>query len=141
VAGSPHFHDWNYAASVVALPVLVTNRTNAPVTLAGGCQIQGNAGDTPSWREKLTEGETGLFVREVESQKRSSHHRPNITDRATIPAHASLVFWYVEDISRDQRGVHLDMTLYFKDGDGNEYSAAFKRNSPQRARSTRPLAL
>jgi hypothetical protein len=39
VAGSPHFHDWNYAASVVALPVLVTNRTNAPVTLASGFRL------------------------------------------------------------------------------------------------------
>ena len=128
MVSSPHFHDWNYAASVVALPIVITNRTGTPVTLAGGCQIEGNLGDTPSWREKLADDETGLFVREVESQKRSSHHRPSITERTTIPAHASLEFWYVTDVSRDQRGVHLDRTLYFKDIDGNEYSAVFKRH-------------
>jgi hypothetical protein len=130
IAGSPHFHDWNYAASVVALPIEVTNRTGAPVTLAGGCHIQGNTGDMPSWAERMTEDETGFFLREIESQKRSSHHGPKITDRATIPGHASLEFWYVTDVSRDQRGPHLDMTLHFKDGDGNEYSAAFKRIPP-----------
>jgi hypothetical protein len=141
VGGSPHYHEWNYAAAVAALPIMVTNRTRAPVTLAGGCQIRGNMGDISSWKEKLTEAETGLFMREVESQKRSSHHRPSITDRATIPAHSSLEFWYVTDVSRDQRGVHLDVTLHFKDTDGNEYSATFERIPPQQTRSKPPLPL
>ena len=131
VAGEPHFHDWNYAASVVALPIKLTNTASTPVLLPGGCRARGNMGDISSWREKLGEDETGSFLREVESQKRTSHHRPNIIDRAIIPAHASLEFWYVTDVSRDQRGVHLDMTLYFNDADGNEYSAAFERIAQQ----------
>ena len=131
VAGKPHFHEWNYAASVVALPITVTNRTSEPMTLAGGCQVRGNMGDIPSWRERLTVDETGLFLREIESQNRSSHHRPGITDRATIPAHATLEFWYVTDVSRDQRGVELNMTLHFKDGEGNGYSVTFERIAPQ----------
>ena len=126
-AGSPHFHHWNYAASVVALPVRVTNRTNAPVTLPGGLQIEGNVGDTPSWRDRLTDDERARFLQEIASQERTSHHQPNIRDRATIPAHSFLDCWYVEEISRDQRGVHLDMTLHFKDADGNQYSAVFKQ--------------
>lgn len=130
VAGNAHYHDWNYAATVAALPIMVTNTTSASVTLAGGCQAQGNVGDTPPWERRLTEDETGLFLREIESQKRSSHHRPSIMDRATIPGHASLEFWYVTDVSRDQRGVHLDLTLHFKDEAGNGYSAAFKRIPP-----------
>jgi len=129
-AGSPHFHDWNYAASVVALPVRVTNTTNAPVTLPGGLQIEGHAGETPPWEDRLRDDERGQFMREVESQRRTSHHQPSIRDRATVPAHAFLDLWYVDDISRDRRGVHLDKTLHFKDADGNQYSAAFKRPLP-----------
>ena len=139
VAGNPHFHDWNYAASVVALPIVVTNRTGTPVTLAGGCGVEGNLGDVPSWHERLIDSEVGLFLHEVESQKRSSHHHPSITQKTVIPAHASLELWYVDDISRDQRGVHLDRTVHFKDSDGNEYHAIFKRPLPLRAQSTPPL--
>jgi hypothetical protein len=127
VAGDPHYHNWNYAASVVALPIKVTNTTSAPVILPGGSQIRENTGNTPSWMEKLGKDETGSFLREVESQKRTSHHQPNIIGGAVIPAHSTLEFWYVTDVSRDQRGVHLDMTIYFKDDDGNDYSAVFER--------------
>lgn len=131
VAGSPHFHDWNYAASVVALPIVVANRTNTPVVMAGGCRIQGNMGDLPSWEERITDDDKGWFLREIESQKRSSHHRPNISEKATIPAHASLEFWYVTDVSRNQHGVHLDMTLHFEDDDGNKYAVTFQRIQPK----------
>jgi hypothetical protein len=80
---------------------------------------------------RLTQDETGLFVHEVDSQKRSSHHLPNITERATVPAHASLETWYVTDISRDQKGARPRITIYFNDSDGNEYSAAFKGQEPR----------
>ncbi len=139
VAGKPHYHNWNYAASVVALPIVVTNKTSTPVTLAGGCQVNGNIGPITSWRDKLTADETGSFVREVESQKRSSHHHPSITEKTVIPARASLELWYVDDISRDQRGINLDMTLYFRDSDGNQYCAVFKRPIPQQAQSMPPV--
>jgi hypothetical protein len=82
-----------------------------------------------------------LFLREVESQKRSSHHHPSITQKTVIPAHSSLELWYVTDASRDQRGVHLDRTLYFKDSEGNEYSAVFKRPLPHQAESKPPLSV
>jgi hypothetical protein len=129
--GKPHFHDWNYAASVALLPVTVSNTTGEPVTLAGGCQMRGNSGGTPDWRDRLLDGEKSAFLQEVESQTRSSHHRPNITERTTIPAHSSLELWYVTEISRDQRGIYLNMVLYFKDTEGNQYFAAFR---PREAR-------
>lgn len=141
VAGNPHYHDWNFAASVVALPIVVSNRTGAPVTLTGGCQVSGNLGDVPSWHDRLMDGEVASFLHEIESQKRSSHHQPNITQKTVIPAHSSLELWYVTDVSRDQRGVHLDRTLYFKDSDGNEYGAVFKRPLPHQAESKPPLSV
>jgi hypothetical protein len=126
VSGKPHYHDWNYAASVAALPIVITNRAREAVAMPGGCKAQIRAGDIPPWRSRLTDDETALFVREFESQKRSSHHLPNIIDRATIPAHASLEAWYVTETGRDQRGARPEITLYFNDSDGHEYSAVFK---------------
>ena len=87
------------------------------------------------------EGEIASFFHEIESQKRSSHHNPNITQKTVIPAHSSLELWHVTDVSRDQRGVHLDRTLYFKDSDGNEYSAVFKRPLPHRPKSKPSLSV
>jgi hypothetical protein len=135
VSGKPHYHDWNHAASVAALPVMITNMTRGPVVLPGGCRSEGYSGDTPLWESRLTEDERGLFVREIASQERSSHHLPNITERATIPARASLEVWYVTDISRDQRGARPRITLYFNDSEGNEYAAAFRGQEPRHAQS------
>lgn len=141
VPGNPHYHDWNYAASVAAVPVVVTNKTGAPVTLVGGYRAEMSEGDTPSWRSRLTEDEQGLFLREVESQKRTSHHQPSFTERTTIPEHASLELWYVTGVSCDQRGARPGITLYFNDSDGNEYAAAFKPHEPHQARAKPLLAL
>jgi hypothetical protein len=139
VAREPHYHDWNYAASVAALPVMVTNKTGADVTLVGGCLMESNSGGIVPWETRLTEDEEGLFRREVESQVRTSHHQPSLTKGATIPAHASLELWHVIDISRDRSGTRPGATLRFKDSDGNEYMAVFKRQEPHKARSASPL--
>jgi len=137
--GEPHYHDWNYAASVAALPVMVTNKTGAPVTLPGGCTAELNADGIPLWSPSLTEAEKGSFLQETESQKRTSHHQPSLVKGATIPAHASLELWYVTEIGRDRSGTRPGATLRFKDSGGNEYAAVFKRHEPHRARSESSL--
>jgi hypothetical protein len=129
--GMPHYHDWNWAASVAALPVKIRNRTGRPVDLPGGCRLVGHPTDVPSWDGRLSEGEAQPFRCEVASQQRSSHHSPKLTDRNTIPAHASLEVWHVVDTDRDYRGGRQSFTLYFNDSDGNEYSANFEGKEPR----------
>jgi hypothetical protein len=119
VPGKPHYHDWNYAATVVALPVKITNRTHEPVAMPGGASMEMQRGDIPDWQTRLLGDDATTFLREIESQRRSTHHLPDIRDRTTIPARATIEAWYVTDTGRDQHGTRPRATLRFKDGDGN----------------------
>lgn len=138
----PHYHDWNIAASVAALPIKVTNRTREPVTLPGGCTCEIHGGDAPTWESSLRGSGAELsFSSEVESQKLTSHHLPAISERTTIPAHASLELWFVTGIGRDYRGMRPRMTLHFNDADGNEYAAAFGQQELRRLKRRAPLTM
>jgi hypothetical protein len=141
-SGKPHYHDWNIAASVAALPIKVTNKTREPVTLPGGCSCEIHGGDAPSWMSSLRgSGAELAFSSEVESQRRSSHHQPDIRERTTIPAHASLELWFVTGVGRDYRGLRPRMTVHFNDADGNKYAATFGGQEPRHPKKRASLTL
>lgn len=125
-AGKPHYHDWNRAASVVALPVKITNKRTQAIDLPGGCSCAGYDGNIPSWASQLTGDESHAFAIEEQSQIRTSHHRPSLKDGVTVPSGRSVTVWHVTAASRGQRGERPRFEVFFRDADENEYSAVFE---------------
>jgi hypothetical protein len=130
IPGKAHYHDWNYAASVAALPITITNRTREPVVMPGGMQGEFQFGSTPAWEARLSDDDMTMFLREVESQRRTSHHQPALKDGLTIPGGATIEAWHVTEISRDKQGTRPRITLRFKDGDNNTYTASWNERNP-----------
>jgi hypothetical protein len=136
--GKPHYHDWNWAARVAALPVKIKNRTGGMVIWPGGCQFQMQDRADPSWRTVLSADERGQLAREVFSQEQTSHHRPMVRERITIPAHSSVDAWFVASVGRDCRGSEPRITLHLTDGNGNKYTATYEGKEPQDGQDVAP---
>jgi hypothetical protein len=79
----------------------------------------------PLAASQLTDDDQRAFAVEEESQRRTTHHRPNFSDRVTVPRRRSLTVWHVTAASRGQHGERPRFELFFQDGDGDEYSAVF----------------